>query len=256
MQDRRYVQDSPNKIHHRKAEEFGEAHPPHVYVFWEKVWYRDYKTKKGTDKLHRFWEGPGEVLQCLGSKTYLIATERIEMALDTMRLKPHVAGEEGTPPLHYYTEQDFLGESDKYVIEDIVSHRTAGRGRRKHIEWEVKYRSYPETEFQPTSAFMHDINDIWTHYNNKHKIDLHLGDICQVPAYSAPNSALDAEFEARLVIQTTQRTAWRALVAAFRVIHLFRSTSPFRAEFCVSPVVCLVALVMRTHHLPYVQNFI
>ena len=216
VQDRRYVQDSLNKIHRRKAEEFRKAHPPHVYVFGEKVWYRDYKTKKGTDKLHRVWEGPGEVLQRLGSNTYLIATERGEMALDTMRLKPYVAPEEGTPPLHYYTDQDFLVESDKYVIEDIVSHTTVGRGRRKHIEWEVKYRGYPETEFQPASAFMHDINDLWTQYNKKHKIDLQLSDIRQVLARSAPNSTLDAEFEARLVIQTTQRTAWRALVASFK----------------------------------------
>ena len=138
------------------------------------------------------------------------------MALDTMRLKPYMAPEEGTPPPHYYTDQDFLVYSDKYVIEDIVSHTTVGRGRRKHIEWGVKYRGCPETEVQPASAFMHDMNDLWTQYNKKHKIDLHLSDIGQVLARSAPNSTLDAEFEARLVIQTTQRTAWRALVASFK----------------------------------------
>ena len=138
------------------------------------------------------------------------------MALDTMRLKPYVAPEEGTPPLHYFTDQDILGESHKYVIEDIDSHTTVGRGRRKHIEWEVKYRGYPETKFQPASAFMHNINDLWTQYNKKHKIDLQLSDIRQVLARLAPNSTLDAEFEARLVIGTTQRTAWRALVASFK----------------------------------------
>ena len=42
------------------------------------------------------------------------------MALDTMGLKPYVAPEEGTPPLHYYTDQDFLVDSDKYVIENDV----------------------------------------------------------------------------------------------------------------------------------------
>ena len=75
VQDRRYIQDSLNKIHRRKAEEFRKAHPPHVYVFGEKLWYRDYKTKKATVKLHRVWQEPGEVLQRLGSNTYLIATE-------------------------------------------------------------------------------------------------------------------------------------------------------------------------------------
>ena len=68
--------------------------------------------------------------------------------------------QQASPPLHHYTDQDFLVESDKYVIEDIVSHTTVGRRRRKHIEWEVKYRGYPETEFQPASTFMHDINDL------------------------------------------------------------------------------------------------
>ena len=57
---------------------------------------------------------------------------------------------------------------------------------------------------------MHDINDLWTQYNKKHKIDLKVSNIRQVLARSAPNSTLDAEFEARLVIQTTQRTASRA----------------------------------------------
>ena len=216
MKKGRYVQDSLNKIHRHKVEEFRRPHPPHVYVFGGNVWYRDYKTKKGTDKLHQVAEGPGEVLQCLGTNTYLIAAERGKMALDTMCLKPYMAPKEGTPPLQYYTDQDLLMESDKYVIEDIVSHTTVGRGRCKHIEWEVKYRRYQEIEFQPASAFLHDMNDLQTQYNKNQKIDLHLSDIRQVLARSAPNSTLDAEFEARLVIQTTQRTAWRALVASFK----------------------------------------
>ena len=143
------------------------------------------------------------------------------MALDTMRLKPYVAPEEGTPPLHYLTDQDFLVESDKYVIGGIVSHMKVERGRCKHIEWEVKYRGYPETEFQPASALMHDMDVLWTQYNQKHKIDLELSDIRQVLARWAPNSTLDGEFEARLVIQTTQRTAWRALIV------LFKNDTPF-----------------------------
>ena len=138
------------------------------------------------------------------------------MALDTMGLKPYVAPEEGTPPLHYYMDQEFLVESNKYVIEDIVSHTTVGRGCCKHIEWEVKYRRYTMTEFPPASAFMHDINDHRTQYNKRQKIDLHLSNIRHVVARWALNSTLDAEFEARLVIQTTQRTAWRALVASFK----------------------------------------
>ena len=215
--DRKVVQDELNRIHRTKADEFRKAHPPHVYVFGERVWYRDYRSRKVTDKLYRVWEGPGEVMQRLGSNTYLIATERGELALDSMRLKPYLAPEEGNPPLHYYTDQEFLVESDKYVIEDIISHRPVGRGPRKRIEWEVKYRGYPDTEFQPASAFMHDINDIWRDYNKKHKIDLQLSDIRCIVAHSAIGSALEPEFQARLAIHTEQVKAWKQEVAKFQI---------------------------------------
>ena len=61
-----------------------------------------------------------------------------------MRLKPYLAPEEGGPLLHYYTDQEFLVESDKYVIEDILLHQKVGRGPRKRRQWEVKYRGFPK----------------------------------------------------------------------------------------------------------------
>ena len=213
--DRKMVQNELNRLHRRKAEQFLKAHPPHVYVFGERVWYRDYRSKKATDKLHCVWEGPGEILQRLGRNTYLVATERGELALDSMRLKPYLAPEEGGPPLHYYTDQEFLVESDKYVIKDILSHQKVGRGPRKRIEWEVKYRGFPNTEFQPASAFMHDINDIWRAYNKKHGIDLQLSDIRCILAQSAQGSQLEPEFRHRLAIQTNQAKEWKAMVAEF-----------------------------------------
>ena len=213
--DRKMVQNELNRLHRRKAEQFLKAHPPHVYVFGERVWYRDYRSKKATDKLHRVWEGPGEILQRLGRNTYLVATERGELALNSMRLKPYLAPEEGGPPLHYYTDQEFLVESDKYVIEDILSHQKVGRGPRKRIEWEVKYRGFPNTEFQPASAFMHDINDIWRAYNKKHGIDLQLSDIRCILAQTAQGSQLEPEFRHRLAIQTNQAKEWKAMVAEF-----------------------------------------
>ena len=79
-------------------------------------------------------------MQGLGSNTYLIAAECGKLALDSMCLKPYFAPEEGTPPLHYYSDHKILVDSDKYLIEHIISHCPVGRGPRKHIEWEVKYR--------------------------------------------------------------------------------------------------------------------
>ena len=89
-----------------------------------------------------------------------------------MRLKPYLPlhdlnGKE--PPLHYYKDSEFLVDSEKYIIEDIVGHTKVGRGKNRHIQWEVKYKGFPDTEFQPASAFMHDINETWTKYNAKHK---------------------------------------------------------------------------------------
>ena len=57
--DRKMVQNELNRLHRRRAEQFLKAHPLHVYVFGERVWYCDYRSKKATDKLHRVWEGPG-----------------------------------------------------------------------------------------------------------------------------------------------------------------------------------------------------
>ena len=39
--DRKVVQDELNRIHCAKADDFCKAHPSHVYVFGERVWYRD-----------------------------------------------------------------------------------------------------------------------------------------------------------------------------------------------------------------------
>ena len=36
--DRKMVQDELNRLHRRKAEQFLNAPPPHVYVFGERVW--------------------------------------------------------------------------------------------------------------------------------------------------------------------------------------------------------------------------
>ena len=85
----------------------------------------------------------------------------------------------------------------------------------KHIEWEVKYRATPNTEFQPASAFTQDINDIWRAYNKKHGIDLQLSDISCILAQSAQGSQLDPEFCNRFAIQTNQVKEWKAMVAEF-----------------------------------------
>ena len=48
-------------------------------------------------------------------------------------------------PLHYYTDSEFLVDSEKYIIEDIVGHTKVGRGKNRHIQWDVKYKGFPDT---------------------------------------------------------------------------------------------------------------
>ena len=178
-QDRLHVRDALTKIHKKLCTQFESEHPLHVYQAGERVWYRRHK-KQDFSKLNRVWEGPGEILERRGRSQYRVATSRGEVILYGMRLKPYLPphdlnGKE--PPLHYYTDSEFLVDSEKYIIEVIVGHTKVGRGKNRHIQWEVKYKGFPDTEFQPASAFMHDINETWTKYNAKHKIDLRLADI-------------------------------------------------------------------------------
>ena len=49
------------------------------------------------------------------------------------------------PPLHYYTDSEFLMDPEKYIIEDIEGHTKSGRGKNRHIQWDVKYKGFPDT---------------------------------------------------------------------------------------------------------------
>ena len=178
-QDRLHVRDALTKIHKKLCTQFESEHPLHVYQAGERAWYRRHK-KQDNSKLNRVWEGPGEILERRGRSQYRVATSHGEVILDGMRLKPYLPPHDlnvKEPPLHYYTDSEFLVDSEKYIIEDVVGHTKVGRGKNRHIQWDVKYECFPDTEFQPMSAFMHDINETWTKYNAKRKIDLRLADI-------------------------------------------------------------------------------
>ena len=179
VQDRLHVRDALTKIHKKLCTQFESKHPLHVYQAGERVWYRRHK-KQDNSKLIRVWEGPGEILERRGRSQYRVAMSRGEVILDGMRLKPYLPPHDlngNEPPLHYHTDSGFLVDSEKYIIEDTVGHTKVERERNRHIQWEVKYKGFPDTEFQPASVFMHDINETWTKNNAKHQIDLRLADI-------------------------------------------------------------------------------
>ena len=176
--DRKYVQQKLQDIHDRESRKFLQQHPRHVYQDGERVWYQNHKKNSNKRKLDRLWQGPGEVLGRVGTNQYLVATEKGEVVLNSMRIEPYIPPSSGEQvPLHYYTEQEFLVETDQYIVEDIRGHKTSGRGKNKEILWEVKYRGFPETEWQPPSAFMNNVTDVWLKYNRKHNIDISIKDL-------------------------------------------------------------------------------
>ena len=107
----------------------------------------------------------------MGRNQYPVATERVDIVLDSMPLKPFLSTEDVqtqttlTPPLHYYTDQEFFAETGIYVIEDILDQKEVKSGRKKYVKWYVKYKGYPQPEWHTSSAFMHDVNEDWVAYN-------------------------------------------------------------------------------------------
>ena len=182
IEDRRYVQEQLQAQHDKLAKAYHKAHPTHVYEKGERVWYKGHQ-KDTNSKLQRVWTGPGEILARQGRNQYTVATERGEVVLDSMRIKPYIPphteqGEDTqTPPLHYYTDQDFLIETDTYVLEKVLHHKPKRATSKQPKQWLVKYKGYPEPEWQPASSFLHDINDDWLAYNAKHGISVDLRDV-------------------------------------------------------------------------------
>ena len=95
-----------------------------------------------------------------------------------MRLKlyipPHTERGDGehAAPLHYYSDQEFLVETDKYVVEKVLDHKPKRATSREKKNWLVKYKGYPDPEWLPARSFMHDINEDWLAYNANHRIDV------------------------------------------------------------------------------------
>ena len=124
-----------------------------------------------------------------------------------MRLKlyipPHTEPGDGehAAPLHYYTDQEFLVETDKYVVEKVLDHkpkRATSRGKKK---WLVKYKGYPDPEWQPASSFMHDINEDWLAYNAKHRIDVGIKDVRMI--YTPKSNPIEDLLEVEVIGSVT-----------------------------------------------------
>ena len=63
-------------------------------------------------------------------------------------------------------------------MESVVKNKIVGTGNKGHREWYVKYKVMIRPEWQPATAFMHDVRDAWREYNKQHDIDVTLRDVC------------------------------------------------------------------------------
>ena len=85
----KYVQQKLQDIHDRESTKILQQLPPHVYQEGERVWCQNHKKNSNKRKLDSLWQGPGEVLGRVGTNQYLVATEKGEVVLDSMRIKTY-----------------------------------------------------------------------------------------------------------------------------------------------------------------------
>ena len=144
--DRRFVQENLQAQHDKLARQFLKKHPTHVYQPGDMVWYKGH-TKDTNSKLHRVWTCPDEIFAPMGKIQYTVATDKAEINISTMRLKLYILRHTETPdgehaaPLHYYTDQEFWLETDKYVMEKLLDHRPKHATSREKRKLFVKYEA-------------------------------------------------------------------------------------------------------------------
>ena len=171
VDNRRYVQENLQGIHERESRRFLSQHPSHVYQDGERVGYQNHKKNSTKNKLHPPWKGPGEMVGRVGTNQYLVATDKGEMFLDTMQILPYMPSSlTEQARLHYDTDEEFLFETDRYIVEHIRDHRKTGRGKNQRLELGVKYPGCLEYEWHPASSFMNNVTKLCLKYNKKHNV--------------------------------------------------------------------------------------
>ena len=68
-------------------------------------------------------------------------------------------------------------ETEDYIVDRALKHDAWGSGANCKLWWYVKYRDYPQPEWQPATSFLHDIQEEWLKYNKRHELELKLSDL-------------------------------------------------------------------------------
>ena len=180
--ERQLIQSKLVDLHAREYQAFLKKHPSLQFKEGERVWVRNRTDQPGLHpKLDKIWQGRAEILRKVSTNTYLVHLNGKEVILSVGSLKPHIPRREGVnSPLHHYSERQDLND-DSYVVGDVLDHEYRGnvRGKAKKSKqpfkggkpwWRVKYWGFDRPEWHDVTAFLHDINKEWLHYNQRHHI--------------------------------------------------------------------------------------
>ena len=120
-----------------------------------------------------------ETLQRVGKGRYRVHTEKGERVYHTLDFKPCVEPVDGgTHPVHLYQNVTGLVEDPTYEVEKMLTHREVkDKKGNTHIKWRVKYKGHNKPEWQPATAFMHDITDHCRQYNKAQGLDIGQKDV-------------------------------------------------------------------------------
>ena len=109
----------------------------------------------------------------LGGHRYAISDLGREIAIGVDRLKPYIPKLEGKAiPCNYHVDLDSPPVEDRWVVGGILGHKKLRNGKTGNYElhWKVGWKGHDEYTWEPSSSFMHALNEEWIAYNKKHKL--------------------------------------------------------------------------------------
>ena len=129
-------------LHTKEFAKFLAKHPGQSFKPGDRVRVRNRIVEPPVHgKLEKVGQGPCEVLRRISPGTYRLHIRGREEIFTSRRAKPYVPYKDDKKvPLHYYTDREWLIETDDYVVERVLEGRVV-RGKR---QWRVKLPGFPD----------------------------------------------------------------------------------------------------------------
>lgn len=155
-----------NETHDTEFKNFNRRlKPPSSLAPGDKVWVLRPRGLSA-DKLRSWWVGPCPIKSRQGEHSYLVEVKpgRV-IPVHRSQMKEHVENEFSGDQLrlfHFSPEaEDFNTGPDEWEVEKILAHRTNKKGK---LEFLVKWKDWPDKEWEPMSNFIHRYSKDWRDY--------------------------------------------------------------------------------------------